>query len=358
MKTKRIIIAAGGTGGHVFPGLALAGSLRAKGHEVKFITRSKDPFIRVFKHNNIEYSEIDIQGLKRSFSPKAALLPFLLVKSLFQSLRHLGSFNPSVVVGMGGYVSLPVVIAAWLKKIPVVIHEQNISPGLANRISSLFAQKIAVSFDESRDYFNKTKVIVTGNPVRSDLKLIDAKQAREDITIAPDQFVVLVFGGSQGASSLNNNMIMALEQLETSIPGKLFCIHLTGKKDYEMVSHIYTLKKYPSIVETFSNKMGLYYSAADLVVCRAGATTIAELIYAQKPAILIPYPHAAVDHQTKNAQYLASKGCAVVVSDKDLTGSFLSTTILKYVQNQNELRSLKNKYKLFIRKELELGDVV
>ncbi|MFH1379029.1 MAG: undecaprenyldiphospho-muramoylpentapeptide beta-N-acetylglucosaminyltransferase [bacterium] len=346
MNNKLIIIAAGGTGGHVFPGIALGYELKRKNYNVRFITRKNDLFIPLLNKHSFDYSTINIHGWNRRLSFRIFSSFALCIASFFKSLQILTNCKPSAVVGMGGYVSLPVVVAAWFKNIPVLIHEQNIVPGLTNSISSCFAKKIAISFDESKSKFKSNKIIVTGNPVRNDLLGDEPKNAQKNLHIPSNKLVVLIFGGSQGASSINAHMLSAINIIERTSTDKPFFIHITGKKDYAKVLQAYTSKQIPALVKDFTNDMGILYSAADLVICRAGASTIAELIYMQKPAILVPYPHAAGDHQKKNAEYLFNKGCVHMAADKELSGLFLSNTILDYMHNKDHLSSMKNNYHL------------
>lgn len=340
-----VMIAAGGTAGHLYPGLSLGKELLKRRASVHYIVRKGDNVIPFLNTYHINYSAIDVRGWDRSFSFRLIMVLFLFIKSLFQMIFIMRKFRPAVVVGMGGYVALPVVLMARLFHKPVLIHEQNSYPGLTNRLVSSFVQKIAVSFEESKSYFNAAKVVVTGNPLRIDFKLMAREAARKKLGIHRDAFVLFIFGGSQGASSLNRSMVSALPGIKRSAAEKPAVIHITGSKDYEEVKNAYQAHGFTAVVYTFSFDMKVLYSASDLVICRAGAATINELMYAEKPAILIPYPHAAGDHQTKNAQHLVRKGCAVMVADRDLSGTSLGETIAGYMKNRNYLAEMIEKYK-------------
>jgi len=228
----RVLIAAGGTGGHFYPGLVLGQELRKRGCKVAFVCRRDDPCKRILASNNFTFFEISVHGLPRKPSLKMFSFFYLLIKSLFSSLSIMKSYKPGAVVGMGGYISFPVAMAAYLARIPVLIHEQNAFPGLANRALSFFAAKTAVSFEETEKYFAKSKTIFTGNPVRPELFSANPSEAYAGFRLSQEKITIFVFGGSQGAVKLNHTVLQAIPLLG-EYKSKIQFIHVTGKREGE-----------------------------------------------------------------------------------------------------------------------------
>lgn len=243
-------------------------------------------------------------------------------RSLWQARRLLRSVQPDLVLGVGGYASGPVVLAAWGMGRRTAIHEQNSFPGLSNRILGRFVDRVFVSFEHSEAHFPRRKVVLTGNPVRKELQR--AKRASRDP--GQKEFTLFIFGGSQGAHRLNRAMEESLPYLG-ELKGEMRIIHQTGDLDYDYVRAFYQREEVAAEVHRFVHKMEEAYRAADLVLCRAGATTLFELMAMGKAAILVPYPYAANDHQTLNAKTLVDAGAALMVSNDDLNGEVLSRLV-------------------------------
>ncbi|MBW2108256.1 MAG: undecaprenyldiphospho-muramoylpentapeptide beta-N-acetylglucosaminyltransferase, partial [Deltaproteobacteria bacterium] len=242
-------------------------------------------------------------------------------KGLFQAVRIIRGFDPDMIVGVGGYASGPVALAGKVMGKTVVIHEQNMIPGLTNRLLARFADRIYVSFPDTKKWFEPSKTVFTGNPVRAAV----LQNGRE--SESKNGFVVLVVGGSQGAHAVNQAVVDALDHLG---PHGIRFIHQTGVQDRPWVSDAYEQRGVQATVSAFFEDMGRLYRAADLVVCRAGATTVSELTALGKPAVFIPFPFAANDHQAYNARYVAQAGGAEVILEKDLTGRILAEKISAY----------------------------
>jgi UDP-N-acetylglucosamine--N-acetylmuramyl-(pentapeptide) pyrophosphoryl-undecaprenol N-acetylglucosamine transferase len=253
-------------------------------------------------------------------------------KGFLQALGIIWHFDPQIVVGVGGYASGPVVLAAKLLGKKAVIHEQNMIPGLTNKILARFADRICVSFPHTQRLFNSAKVVMTGNPVRSSV-LATKEQSRETET-----FRVLIVGGSQGANAINRRVVEALDYMKD--PGKMAFIHQTGKKDAAWVRKAYQERGLKATVEAFIDDMAGAYRSANLVICRAGATTVAELTALGKPAVLIPYPFAANDHQERNARFVENSGGAEMVLEKDLDAKTLAFKLEAYAGNPKTLRDM------------------
>lgn len=319
----RVLIAAGGTGGHIYPGIAVAKEIMDRDADsvVRFVGTARGLEIRLVPQAGFELSIIESSGLKNvSLAAKVRGL-LTLPKSIFAARRLIRDFRPDVVVGAGGYVSGPVLFAAWLMRRPTLVMDSNALPGWTNRSLARFVDKAAVSFAEALPYF-RGKGVLTGNPVRREFFEIPAKQ-RDGNHIS-----LLVFGGSQGARAINLAMASAVSGLAAH-KEKLYITHQTGESDFEKVRQGYEAAGWQDNVEVrrYIDDMVSEFARADLIICRAGATTSAELVAAGKAAIMVPFPLAADDHQRKNAEALESAGAARMILQKDLTGERLADEI-------------------------------
>lgn len=318
----RCVIAGGGTGGHLFPGIAVAEAFmeREVGNEVLFIGTERGIEARVLATGKFPLRMIPalpIQGRSVSRKGKALLA---LPRSIGEALKILKEFQPQMVLGVGGYASGPGVLAAALLGVKRAIHEQNVIPGTTNRILKSFSQRIFVSFEETKRYFPGRRTVVTGNPIRKEIARCALLRERGD------RFTLFIFGGSAGAHRINEAMVEALNGLQDLKPSLRF-IHQTGKEDFHFVSKGYEEKGFEAEVAPFIDEMARCYQRADLVICRSGASTIAELAVCAKASILIPYPYAAHQHQLINAQKLVDWGAAKMIRDEELRGALLSEAI-------------------------------
>jgi len=333
----RCVIAGGGTGGHLFPGIAIAEAFteRAAGNEVLFIGTERGIEVRVLAGGRFPLRTIQAMPLKgKSFPAKVKALQSI-PKAVREALSILREFKPQVVVGVGGYASGPTLVAASLLGLRRAIHEQNMVPGMTNRMLRWLSQRIFVSFEETKGYFSERNTRVTGNPIRREF-LSCLSHSREK----KEKFTVLVFGGSGGAHRINEAMMEALNFIG-EIRSVLRFIHQTGREDLEFVSRGYREKGMDAVVKPFFDDMVSQYEAADLVLCRAGASTIAELAVCGKGSVLIPYPFAAHQHQLINAERLVELGACRMIQDKDLTGSSLAQAILHLHSHPEELRTME-----------------
>jgi UDP-N-acetylglucosamine--N-acetylmuramyl-(pentapeptide) pyrophosphoryl-undecaprenol N-acetylglucosamine transferase len=332
----RCVIAGGGTGGHLFPGIAIAEAFieREAGNEVMFIGTERGIEVRVLAGGKFPLRTIRAMPLKgRSAGEKIKTLGFLPI-AVSESLAILKGFRPHLVVGVGGYASGPALLAAFLLGIRRAIHEQNMVPGMTNRFLRWFSQRIFVSFEETKGYFPEKKVRVTGNPIRREF--LGGLSSRQKT----DRFTVLIFGGSAGAHRINEAMMEALDFLREARPSLRF-IHQTGRQDFEFVSRGYQEKGWDAIVRPFFEDMASQYQAADLVLCRAGASTISELAVCGKGAILIPYPYAAHQHQLIQARRLSDLGACRMIEDENLRGASLAQAILQLRSHPEELSRME-----------------
>jgi UDP-N-acetylglucosamine--N-acetylmuramyl-(pentapeptide) pyrophosphoryl-undecaprenol N-acetylglucosamine transferase len=326
----KFVIAGGGTGGHLFPGIAIAEAFveREMGNEILFVGTKRGIESRVLpggKFPLITIQAMPLQG--RSLLGKIKALWFV-PKAIGEAHSILKGLRPQLVLGVGGYASGPTLIAAFLLGMKRAIHEQNVIPGMTNRLLKWFSQRIFVSFEETMRYFPVEKTVVTGNPIRTEIfKGIEKKKG--------DRFTLLIFGGSAGAHRINKAAVEALDLLQGLKPLLKF-LHQTGREDEEWVSRGYREKGFEAIVRPFFEDMATYYQLSDLVICRSGASTVAELAVCGKAAILIPYPYAAHNHQVINAQKLVDLSAAQMIRDEELNGASLAQRVLHLYEHPEE----------------------
>lgn len=319
----RVMVAGGGTGGHVFPGIALADEVvtRHPKNDVIFVGTARGLEAQVVPAAGYPIELVEVKGLKGKGIAGALGNLLLLPRALLQCLAVLRRWRPDVVVGVGGYASGPLVLAAWLLRIPTAVQEQNAVPGLTNRLLGRVVRAAFTAFPEAAASFPRGKVHQLGNPIRRQLLENFMRPSADH-----DRARVLVFGGSQGAHALNMRVVEALPHL-ADLREHLTIIHQTGARDREQVEKGYRAVGFVPNVRDFITDMSRAYAEADLVVCRAGATTLAELTVCKKPSILVPFPAAADNHQVKNARSLVDAGAAVMIEERDLTGELLASEI-------------------------------
>ncbi|MFZ0201915.1 MAG: undecaprenyldiphospho-muramoylpentapeptide beta-N-acetylglucosaminyltransferase [Candidatus Sulfotelmatobacter sp.] len=331
----RAILAGGGTGGHVIPALAIAHELqKSYAAEVLFIGTARGIENRLVPAAGYPLQLVQVGALKNVSLMTRLRTAFDLPRAVWGAGRLLNEFAPDVVIGVGGYASGPAMLAAVVKRIPTLAFEPNVVPGLANRVVARFVSGAAVHFEETAKYFRHAEV--TGVPVRQAFFDIPAKRAGPP--------TVLVFGGSQGAHAINEAMIRCLPELWRQAPG-IHIIHQTGERDYNDALAAYRRLSgsglgEPAEVFKFIEDMPAAFARADVVVCRSGASTVAEITAAGKPAIFVPFPRAADDHQRVNAEVLASSGAAVVVEESKLEGVWLAETIAALLGDSRRLQQM------------------
>lgn len=325
----RVVFAGGGTGGHLFPALAIADEVRklVPDAEILFVGTKNKIEARVVPQKGYQFETIWIGGFRRSFAPGNIVFPMKVVVSLMQAYSILQRFQPHIVVGTGGYISGPVLYAASRKKIPTLIQEQNSYPGVTTRLLAKRVTEVHLTFESSKRFLERIdNVVISGNPTRGDLEVAHRSEAfRYFIFDERGRKTILVFGGSLGARMINQAVEKALDQL---IQHGLRIIWQTGNEDYERAKHM--CDRLPSgrlWVNAFIDRMDYAYAASDLVICRAGATTIAELTRLGKPAILVPYPFAAANHQFENARAMTEAGAAEIIDDHELSEKFVSSVL-------------------------------
>ncbi len=331
---KKVLLATGGTGGHIFPALAVAQTIRDTYPDCDMVFAGGEygPEREIVTRAGITFKSFPARGvLGRGLKSLGSI--FWMTKSLGLSLYFLRSFKPEVVIGFGGYAGfIPVLAARWLK-IPTAVHEQNSFPGVTNRILGKRVDRVFLSFPDQGNYFPGDKVIETGNPVRKEL--ID--RVKHNAAMTGQAKRLLVIGGSQGARAINDHVLQGIGELRTM---EVEIWHQTGRADFERVSRFYE-KEYPEArVEPFIEDMAEAYGFATLVLCRAGASTLAELCVMGKPSILIPFPYATHDHQMTNARYLEKQGASLVLAQSYLSEVNLARVILDLLSMPDRLRKM------------------
>jgi UDP-N-acetylglucosamine--N-acetylmuramyl-(pentapeptide) pyrophosphoryl-undecaprenol N-acetylglucosamine transferase len=341
----KVLFAAGGTGGHIFPAIAVAKELmkRHENAEILFVGTAKGLETRIIPENGFQLSLIHSAGLKNvGFKGQIKGLA-VLPKSFLEARQIIRQFRPHVVVGAGGYVSGPVVAMAAIMGVPTLVMDSNALPGFTNRQLARFIDKAALTFEVSLPYFGK-KGVVTGNPVRREFFEVPPKSRGE-------KFHVLVFGGSQGARAINNAMADALHPL-ARFNGYLSITHQTGEADFERLRDVYANSNFAiADVRPFISDMPAEFAKADLIISRAGATTCAELTAAGKASIMIPLPTAADDHQRKNAEALESGGASKMILQTDLTPEKLAGEISKMIEQPDAVDAMERAAKAMGRED-------
>ena len=336
----RVIIAGGGTGGHLFPGIAIAQAFTGKdpGTEILFVGAGNTFEKTTVGKAGFNHKSIPAEGIKGRGFLRQLRSVLKIPEGMFESFKIIRDFKPNLVVGFGSYSSGPLIITARLLSIKIALHEQNIIPGITNRILSRFADRIYVSFEDTKKRLSSKKVILTGNPLRREIICAAGKNITADSSDYNTQFTVLVLGGSQGAHKINIAVIETLPLLKNK--EKYFFVHQTGTQDEQYVADSYKRAGISCMVKAFFEDMAERYSEANLIICRAGATTVAEVTVMGIGAIFIPYPYAADDHQSLNASALSNSGASEMILEKDLTAEILSEKIEYFSRYPEELNKM------------------
>ena len=334
---RRMVIAGGSTGGHLFPGIAVAQVFMARhiDNRVLFINAGRPMEVQVLSKLGWAYHTIAVEGIKGRSALRQLMAVTMIPRAIWSSLQTLKAFRPHLVLGVGGYAAGPVVTAAWWLGIASALHEQNQLPGITNRILSRMVDRNFLSFEDTQGRFCPHRTIVSGNPVRDEILILgDEPPASDD----PQRFTVLVVGGSQGAHAINLAVTEALHQLK-SLEG-LSVIHQTGIQDEPWVRKAYQEAGISATAQAFFDNMAEQYQKADLIICRAGATTVAEITVMGKASLFVPFPFAADDHQTRNARALVDAQAAEIIDQKDLTADLLVQKIFDYAGNRSRLAQM------------------
>ncbi len=337
----KLIVAGGGTGGHLFPGIAIAEEFlaRSQDNQVLFVGSERGIEARAIPRLGYQLELISAAGIRGKGSLAKLKGAAMLLYGYAQSRKILRRFQPDLVLGVGGYASLPMVMAARGMGIPRYIHEQNALPGMSNKVLARIANKVFISLEESAKFFPKDSTLLTGNPLRRQILEMLAQAART--TSEPGTALHLfIFGGSQGAHALNVALPQAVAQLPEQLRSRLSITHQTGEQDLQQVQAAYQGIGFGATVRAFIDDMASEYRRADLIVCRAGATTIAEVTALGKACLFVPFPFATDDHQRKNAEALLKKGACELLLEQEMAGNGLSTTLVRLLEDQAALQQI------------------
>lgn len=330
---KRVLITAGGTGGHVFPGLAVAKALQSEGVEVRWLGSTGGFEVRPVTEAGIGFDSLSISGWRGKGWLSGVMAPLKLMVAVFQALRVIRRFKPDLVLGMGGFVSGPAGIASVLLQCPLAIHEQNAIPGMTNKWLSHCARRVFQAFPAS---FSKKGVITTGNPVRQDI--IEVGLSEKNWPAGERPLQVLVLGGSRGAVAINRLLPVAIAAIPTEKRPQVW--HQSGERYFSDTLCAFKSVGLRARVEPFIPDMKAAYGWADVVVCRAGALTVSELCAAGRGGLLVPYPYAVDDHQAVNASFMVKEGAAEMIRQSELDAARLTSVLLGWIESPDRCRKM------------------
>lgn len=334
----KLIVAGGGTGGHLFPGIAVAEEFlsRDPANQVLFVGSERGIEARAIPRLGYQLELISAAGIRGKGSLAKLKGAAMMLYGYAQSRKVLQQFKPDLVLGVGGYASLPMVLAARGMEIPRYIHEQNALPGMSNKVLSRVANKVFISLEESAKFFPKDCTLLTGNPLRKQILEMLTGNVQEQQQ--SETFQLFIFGGSQGAHALNIALPQAVAQLSPEYQVRLKITHQTGEADLQQVQAAYQANGIEADVRPFIDDMATEYHRAELIICRAGATTIAEVTALGKACLFVPFPHATDDHQRKNAEALLKKGACEMLVEQEIGGKGLSNAIARLMENRDALK--------------------
>lgn len=343
----RVLVTGGGTGGHIYPALAIIKGLKSKYPDTQFlyIGTPNGMEANIVPKAGIEFRAVSVAGLQRRLSLKNVGTVFKALTGYWEARSIIKKFLPHVVIGTGGYVCGPVVLAAAMMKIPTLIHEQNAYPGITNKLLSRFVKMVCVTFSDSTPYFpSKARIQLTGLPVRPEINMAERETGYQKLGLDPDKFTLLVFGGSRGARSINQSMVEVIRAFAGA--ENIQILHITGELTYNetldrLAEEGIQLDKTGNIkIMPYLYNMEDAMAVADLIICRAGAATIAELTAKGIPAILVPYPYAAENHQEYNARALEKREAAILIRDQDLKGEELKDLLITLLKDRKGLSKM------------------
>lgn len=351
------VIACGGTGGHLFPGLAVAEALKERGHDVLLFVSSKEiDRVALKDYPWLKAEKLSVTGMPGLLSPKIFGFVWRFFSSLCKCLQIYRGIRPACVLSMGGFTAAPPVLAGWMRGIPGVVHDSNAIPGKANLLVARFSSKVALGLDVCKKFFPGKSVEITGTPVRKSLK-DTAQIALSDYGLTEGKKTILVMGGSQGAGGINEAILRMLPLLGAEHPDQWQFIHLTGPQDEQRAREAYQKAGVKAFVAAFSGQMGALYRLADVAVSRSGAASMTELSFFGIPTLFIPYPHAADDHQRANAQVFVGAGAALMLTQHEASGERVMGRLESLLEKHDEFS--KNARALFIENaEVRVADVM
>ncbi len=341
MNKMRIAIACGGTGGHLFPGLAVAEELQRRGHETMLLVSSKQiDALALAGATNHQSRTLSAAGWPGIFTPKIFRFFLKLIESWRECRQIFKEFQPSVVLGMGGFTSAIPLIFAQKNHLQTLIHESNAFPGRVTRLVAPHVNKTLLGFASCANYLRKAKCVTTGTPVRRDLKRFDRIEAAEKVGLDPHRKILFIMGGSQGAHGLNEVILKMLPLLESAEREQWQFVHLAGQADANLVEINYRRQRLTAVVKAFTNEMQLFYSMADLIITRSGAASLTEISHYSLPSILVPFPAAADDHQTFNARIFEEAKASYLFQESKLSPEKLHEVLKDLLNHPDQMQAM------------------
>ena len=360
----RILIACGASGGHIFPAVALGSSLKNKSKNIAMLFVGSRRYLdrRIFLRENLKFKSLSSNKLPYRLSFSLFVVGAKFIFDVVKSIYIILNFAPHAIVGFGGYVSFPILMVGRMMGIPIIVHEQNVVPGRANILLFKFADKIAVSFEETMSSMPdsiRKKAVLTGNPIRKGMLKDNKALALQNFGFDKDKFTILAIGGSQGAHRLNRVFSESIVTMKEETRGKIQIIHIAGEKDREKVAAVYNNFNVSNRVFSFIDSIDEAYSLADLVFTRSGAAALFELAFYAKPMVLVPYPYA-MSHQRENALVFSRKGAAIYKEEKDLKAKELSSFIAELISDREALKKMSESSRQLARPHAAdaLADVI
>ena len=342
---KKYFVTGGGTGGHIYPALAVADELSKNGAKVYYVGNKRNMEYELASKKGYKFLHVSIKGMPRGLNPKLFWWGVKLVKAILYSIRYIKKYKPNAVFATGGYVSAPMIFACIITKTPYMMHDCDAMPGLVTRKLSRKAKYVSLAFEKAKKFIPNKRAIVTGNPIREEFKTISKEKARAEFNLDNSKLILAIMGGSQGAKSINNTAVELLKEFSQEL--NLQVIFQTGKKNYdEVTEHLRQI--YPAfeqdnnlIVRPYFDNMVSVLKASDIVISRAGSLSLSEICASNVAPILVPYPHAAANHQRINAKSLLENGACIYIEDSELEPNKLRKTILELINNQIKMNYLK-----------------
>jgi len=342
----KVVLACGGTGGHIYPAIAVADKLFAETNEVYYIGNPKNLEFDIVQNKNYKFLPVNVHGMPRKFNFAFIKWIFQLSIAILKCCYYIIKYHPNAVFGTGGYVSAPALIASKILNVPFMMHDCDAYPGLVSRKLSPYASKISLAFESACDLLNNKNCIINGNPIRSTFKTVTKEEARHNLKL-DNRLTLCIMGGSQGAKSINDASIGALKKLSKELG--LQIIFQTGKKNFENVIEK-LLKIYPEyendknlIIKPYFDDMATILKASDIAVSRSGSLSISEICASGIAPIFIPYPHAAADHQRKNAKLMVEKGAGIYIEDSEINSKILIDKISALINDREKLKNMQER---------------
>lgn len=342
---RKYFVTGGGTGGHIYPALAVADALRENGAKVYYVGNKRNMEFELASKKGYKFLHVSVKGMPRGLTPKFFWWGVKLVKAIIRSVRYIQKYKPDAVFATGGYVSAPMIFACRITKTPYMMHDCDAMPGLVTRKLSRRAKYVSLAFEKAKKYIPNRNSIVTGNPIREQFKTITKASAKAEMNLDNNKLTLAIMGGSQGAKSVNNAVVELIKEFSQEL--NLQVIFQTGKKNYDEVTE--RLKQfYPNweqdsnlIIKPYFDNMIAVLKASDIVISRAGSLSLSEICASEVAPILVPYPYAAANHQRINAKSLLENGACIYIEDKDLEPNSLRETIVELLNNPIKMNYLK-----------------